>query len=213
MSAVARQQINLLQAELQERKTVLPATQLLAIVGIAALLAVVLSVAANWRAQAARAEVARLQSEATQREAVVTVLQTELEARSPDPALTREANRLERQLRHLRRVVELAQPQPATPLSGYLAGLGRQRQEGLWLTGITLANRGRDVELDGRTLSPDLLPAYLAALGQEPAFSGLAFGDLKLERSADEPRWLAFRIAAGCLAADKDCLTRAEARP
>lgn len=211
-----RQQINLLQDELQERKPVLPAQQLMLAAAAAVLLMTVLSVWMTQRVHAPRAELARIEAEIGSRNATITQLATLLEGRKPDPALAVEARRLERELQHLRRVAEIAMaPAAAAPLTAYMEGLGRQRPEGLWLTRITVANGGRDLALAGSALEPGLLPVYLEALGREPAFAGLTFGDLSMARSTEGQPRLDFRIAAGCLAAanGKACVDIEELRP
>lgn len=202
MNRTIRQQINLLQDELRERKPVLPAIQL--VLASAAAIAVMALVAfwMNHRLQAPRAELAWLDAEIQARGATVAQLATRLEAHKPDPALALEARRLEERLDHLRRITAITiAPGAGQRLSAYLEGLGRQRPEGLWLTRIIVANGGTDVALGGSALEPGLLPAYLESLGTEPAFAGLTFGKLVIERSAAEPRRLDFRIAAGCLTA------------
>lgn len=200
MNHTMRQQINLLQDELRERKPVLPAIQL--VLASAAAIAV-MALVAFWmdhRLQAPRAELAWLDADIQARSAAVAQLATRLEAHKPDPALALEARRLEERLDHLRRITAITiAPGAGQRLSAYLEGLGRQRPEGLWLTRIVVANGGADVALGGSALEPGLLPAYLESLGTEQAFTGLTFGNLVIERSATEPRRLDFRIAAGCL--------------
>ncbi len=200
MNRAMRQQINLLQDELRERKPVLPAIQLVLASAAAIVVMALVAFWMNHRLQAPRAELARLDAELQTRSAAVAQLATRLEAHKPDPGLALEARRLEERLDYLRRITAITiAPGTGQRLSAYLEGLGRQRPEGLWLTRIVVANGGTDVALGGSTLEPGLLPAYLESLGTEQAFAGLTFGDLVIARSSAEPRWLDFRIAAGCL--------------
>lgn len=201
MNQTMRQQINLLQDELRERKPVLSAIQLVLASAAAIVVMVLVAFWMNHRLQAPRAELARLDAEIQARSAAIAQLAIRLEAHKPDPALALEARRLEERLEHLRRITAITiAPGTGQRLSAYLEGLGRQRPEGLWLTRIVVANGGTDIALGGSALEPGLLPVYLESLGTEQAFAGLTFGDLVIERSAAEPRRLDFRIAAGCLA-------------
>ena len=201
MNHTMRQQINLLQDELRERKPVLPAIQLVLASAAAIVVMALVAIWMDHRLQAPRAELARLDAEIQARSSAIAQLTARLEAHKPDPALALEARRLEERLDHLRRITAITiAPGAGQRLSTYLEGLGRQRPEGLWLTRIVVANGGTDIALGGSALEPGLLPVYLESLGAEQAFAGLTFGDLVIERSAAAPRRLDFRIAAGCLA-------------
>jgi hypothetical protein len=199
MSTAVRQDINLLQDELQERKARLPASQTLLIIGVVALLLATLAIWMNLRADAPRAELARINAQIEAHSATNAQLAALLETRKPDPALALEARRLERRLAHLHHVTAIAAtPRERSPLSAYLEGLGRQRPEGLWLTQIVIANGGRDLALDGSTLNAALLPGYLEGLGRENAFAGLTFHQFNLARASGQPLRMDFRITAGC---------------
>jgi MSHA biogenesis protein MshI len=50
------------------------------------------------------------------------------------------------------------------------------------------------VGLSGRAQTGRLVPSYLEALGEEPAFQGRTFGAFRLERD-EEGRWIEFRVA------------------
>jgi len=78
--------------------------------------------------------------------------------------------------------------------SAYLAALARQRVEGTWLTGFTLANGGRAVSLSGSTVEPDLVPAYIRNLTLEDVFRGLSFEQMELRRADEAPRRIDFRL-------------------
>jgi hypothetical protein len=216
MNTTVRQEVNLLDESLVDRKPVLPAVQVvLAIVAAAVCMAAL----AGWmtlRLNAPRAELAQLAQHTRSLETSVAELAARLDARKPDPGLALEARRLEVQLVHLRRLADSAAAGgQATRLTAFVEGLGRQRPEGLWLTRILVANSGRDLALVGSALEPGLLPTYIESLGQETAFAGLAFGELSLARAPDDTRRIDFRVAAGCLgapAASAACVGLEDAR-
>jgi hypothetical protein len=68
----------------------------------------------------------------------------------------------------------------------YLRAFSRQTMPGLWLTGFTIAGGG-ELEIRGRTLSPDLVPGYLQRLGKESALAGRSFARLEVSRPTQEP--------------------------
>jgi len=61
-----------------------------------------------------------------------------------------------------------------------MRALARRTMPGVWLTGVSLADGGHDLEIMGRALAPDLLPAYIRALGQESALAGKSLGSMTL---------------------------------
>ena len=69
--------------------------------------------------------------------------------------------------------------------SGYFAAFGRKAMPGVWLTGFSLGESGNDLQVRGRVLHPDLVPAYLRVLNDEPVMRGRQVTELKL--SAKEP--------------------------
>ena len=68
--------------------------------------------------------------------------------------------------------------------SGYFAALGRKAMPGVWLTGFSVGESGNDLQVRGRVLHPDLVPAYLRALNDEPVMRGRQVTELKLSATA-----------------------------
>jgi hypothetical protein len=67
-----------------------------------------------------------------------------------------------------------------TGFSEFLAALARQAVSGVWLTGIAIGESGKDLRIDGRALSADLVPAYLKALNGEPMMRGREVTEMKV---------------------------------
>jgi hypothetical protein len=68
----------------------------------------------------------------------------------------------------------------AQGFASHLAALARRRIEGVWLTRVTIAGANGQVMLEGRALQAAGVPAYLAALRADPAFSGRNVTELKV---------------------------------
>lgn len=81
--------------------------------------------------------------------------------------------------------------------SSLLTALGRQRLDGLWLTGVRLGDSGRTAELRGIALDPRLVPRYLQLLPEEPRLQALDFRQIQISRNDQEPRRLDFTLQAG----------------
>ena len=64
--------------------------------------------------------------------------------------------------------------------SEFFAAFGRKAMSGVWLTGFSVGDGGNDLQVRGRVLHPDLVPAYLRALTGEPVMRGRQVTELKL---------------------------------
>lgn len=99
----------------------------------------------------------------------------------------------------------------------YLRAFSRQAIGGLWLTGFNIGGGG-ELEIRGRTLSPDLLPNYIQRLNRERVLAGRDIARLEMSRPAQEPvadkgkgadkaarapRFLEFSLATETVGAEK----------
>lgn len=71
--------------------------------------------------------------------------------------------------------------------SEFLAAFGRQATPGIWLTSITIADSGNALQVQGRAVRADLMPAFLRALNNEPIMRGRRVTELKLSAKAAAP--------------------------
>ena len=62
------------------------------------------------------------------------------------------------------------------------------------MTGVKVGSGGRAVGLTGKTLLPELVPAYLERLSQEASFRGKAFSALDLSAVSDGLGEIAFAV-------------------
>ncbi len=91
--------------------------------------------------------------------------------------------------------------------SGYMRAFARQTVNGLWLTGFSIKGAGKEMSLGGRTLHPELVPAYIQRLNKETATQGREFSALEIQRPKVEqaagnklakvPNYLEFRLHSG----------------
>ena len=128
----------------------------------------------------------------------LTELNSELASRQPDPVLVDEVERLRRRTETLessRQLLRWRIPAEPVAVSERLSALGRQHPAGLWLTGIEIADNGREISFRGRILNSPLLPEFLERLGREPVFSGQSFRQLQLGQPDDSGPGLQFNIS------------------
>lgn len=64
--------------------------------------------------------------------------------------------------------------------SQYFAAFARRTLPGVWLTGFSVGEGGDQLDVRGRVLHPDLVPAYIQALNKEAVMRGRSVSRLKL---------------------------------
>lgn len=67
----------------------------------------------------------------------------------------------------------------------HLRAFSRQAIGGLWLTGFSIGSG--ELEIRGRTLSPDLLPSFIQRLNREKVLAGHPIARLEMTRPKPEP--------------------------
>lgn len=189
------QQVNLYKPEFRPHRQWMTATNV-------ALLAVVLLVlvllAGGWSHQRANGLAQALEAERASNEQIqktIERLTSDLQGRRPDPQLERAVERVTDTLSRRQQLLEQVERLADNRSDGFaapMAALARQVPQDLWLTGLQL--RQNHVTLEGRTRAGSLVPVYLERLGEEPAFTGQAFGRFELARSEDHP-WIEFRVS------------------
>jgi hypothetical protein len=65
--------------------------------------------------------------------------------------------------------------------SEYLKAFGRQIGSGIWLTSFTVVGPGSELGVQGRALRPELIPAYLGRLKNEPILHGKSFAAIDIK--------------------------------
>lgn len=69
--------------------------------------------------------------------------------------------------------------------SEYMRAFARQSVSGLWLTGFAINGDGAQMSLQGAAAGPQLLPAYIQRLSQEPVMKGKSFATLRMAQPKD----------------------------
>ncbi len=66
--------------------------------------------------------------------------------------------------------------------SGVMQAFARQNVDGLWLTGFSASSAGNQMRINGRALSPEMIPAYISKLSEEQVLHGRAFTSLQVSQ-------------------------------
>ena len=139
------------------------------------------------------------QQVSAQREQFVAIARRAPQTKSQ--ALESEVARLEAEVRARRELIaslgsgELGN---VAGFSDFMAAFGRQTTPGLWLTGFTIAEAGNELQLRGRALRPELVPAYLRKLSEEPAMRGRSVTEMKLAApKGEQQKYVEFTLSTG----------------
>ena len=180
------QQINLYQPIFRKQRQIFSAaTMAQALLLVAAALLAIYGYA--WM------KVGSLEAEVTQLEGREVALMTQLTRMDPALSANRRAEldselkRLNATLEGQQRLIEQLRSHPlgdTAGFSGYLAALGRQRTPELWLTALAINGGSGAVELEGRSVRPELVPEYMQRLGGEAALANQRFDRFEIERDA-----------------------------
>lgn len=109
-------------------------------------------------------------------------IKAESGARVPSKLLQEEVARMEAQLNARQRVVMLLERGELGNKQGfseYFRALSRQATDGVWLTAFQVTGAG-EVAISGRTLKPELVPAFISQLKRETAMAGKTFATLEM---------------------------------
>lgn len=161
----------------------------------------------DWRADAAEQRIE--QANAAIEDLVLSLQERSqfLAQRNADPALVGRLRQLERESTDKGRVLDLLSGRTLGNTAGFsahLAALGRRHPDGLWLRHVQIGDGGRQISLRGQAVSADLVPRFIDALQNEPAFQGAAFEQLEMTRRADGGGTVSFALATACSSTGTD---------
>lgn len=184
------QQINLFNPIFLKKKKHFSAATMVQALGLVLVGSVVLSVYTGY-------EVANLSKEASATSGQLQAAQNNLARINSEygggeksKALEAETQRLEADVKAVRRVLDAVESGDFGNNKGYseyMRAFSRQIVPGLWLTGFGIHGAGQEIQLQGRTLRPDLVPVYISRLKQEPIMRGRSFATLEMQLARPEP--------------------------
>lgn len=184
------QQINLLDPQLVKPKVGLSAVALVILIGV---VVVSMLAYAAWAGQRLKQLEREQQALAGQLASVRTQLDQAVQARAPrapSKALEEELASAEATLTHQQEILAFLAGEGVGRKEGYFAYLqafARKRVPGLWLTGFTLEAGSGRLTIEGKAMQPELVPQYIALLGEEPLLSGRQFSSLQMESQQSVP--------------------------
>jgi Tfp pilus assembly protein PilN len=192
-----RQQINLYQPELREHRRNFSARVCLVGSGVVVAALCLIYGYGQWQVHRLEQSVEQLtlQRDAAARD--LAMISQRFPAKQASPVLQAELERMDAALANGHRLLaELSGMRIGASggFAAYLEGFARRRVEGLWLRAFRIFNGGRDLELEGSALKPELVTDLLKRLSAEEIFQGVRFRALRLERQASAPHGVDFLL-------------------
>lgn len=191
------QQVNLYQAGLRKREDKLTANRF--VQGLLSFFAglVVVYGGFYWYVSAKEQTLIQIQA---QHVASINSLEEEMRRHTPvamDEQLVKRLAQLDKELTNKKQVLDALSGKVLGNTRGFaehFTGIARRRVEGMWLTGLTIAEGGTQLGLKGSSLKPELVPRFLQALSLELAFAGTEFKTFRIVRPEDHPTQVDFDI-------------------
>ncbi|NOZ53972.1 MAG: PilN domain-containing protein [Gammaproteobacteria bacterium] len=78
----------------------------------------------------------------------------------------------------------------------YFETFSRQVIKGLWITGFSVSQGGKVINITGGALKPEMVPQFINRLSTEPGLSGINFSVLHLDRKEQQRQWLEFFLSS-----------------
>jgi len=182
------QNINLFHAGLRHVRPKLSFALLARCVGGVAALILLLYALVDFQVTGLNRELRRVQEQLKAEQQDALKVAGQRSASKPDPQLEAEITKLQGELKQAQQTMSALNAGNFGDRKGfaqYLNAFSRQSIDGVWLTGFSITGGG-DIEINGRTLRPDLVPVYIQRLNEEEILAGRSFARLEMKRPETE---------------------------
>jgi Tfp pilus assembly protein PilN len=195
-----KQQINLYQPIFRKQKKVFSAIAMLQMTGFFMVVLAGIYYISEFKVAPFRDELDKTNTQFNRLTSQIDIISRNLPQQSGSRLLENELVRMSADLERINQVKTVLSSGAAGNADGfssYLEALATSHVNGAWLTAINITLGGQHVNLNGNSINPELVPAYLKRLSQTPAFGNKTFNTLELERSGSEPAEVNFILGSG----------------
>jgi len=182
-------QINLFNPALRLKKEWLTGKSLMNGIGVMVVVLGLYGGVVRWQNQQLSEEASRIGAELGQMQEELTRLNEELVQRkvsSETEAALRRAEAALQGRERVRAALESGALGSSEGFAEFLRAFARQTQDGLWMVGLQMAEGGRNITLEGRTVNPDQIPGYIRGLNGETTLRGRSFEALNVQLVGDD---------------------------
>ncbi len=182
-------QINLFNPTLRLKREWLTGKSLMNGIGVMVVMLGLYGGVVRWENQQLSEEAGRIGAELGQMQETLMRLSQELAQRkvsSETEAALRGAEAALQGRERVRSALESGALGSSEGFAEFMRAFARQTQDGLWMVGLQMAEGGRNITLEGRTVSPDQIPGYIRGLNSEPTLRGRSFEALNVQLVGDD---------------------------
>jgi len=197
------QQVNLVNPALRKKRDFLMANNVGLVV--ASLLVILLAsfAYASVRADQLTEEARKIETQLNLEQAKLVEFSKQLAEQKPDAHLAADLANTQKLLASRKDVMTVLQSGVIGKTEGfseYMRAFARQSINGLWLTSFLISSAENEMEMHGRTLSAELVPAYIGRLNSEKSFNGRSFAMLEMNSVAEPAPKPTAGVASGAAA-------------
>ncbi len=192
------QQINLYQPIFRRQKKVFSAVAMLQICALFLVVFAAIYLYGHTKLEPLREQYDRMGVDLVSLNTQIAKLENQQATESNSKLLENEIVRLTNELQKRQEIQGMLSTQTlgnTQGLSAYMTAFARQHVQGMWLTKITVANGGKNLGLQGKTQSSELLPVYLGKLAGEEVLNGISFNIMQLSRPDEPTNALEFNVS------------------
>lgn len=195
-----RQDINLYQDRLVEKKPPLQCSQALLILLVVLVGLAAVAIYSSNRGRKLNEEVVALRTQQQQQLARLEIIRQNHPPKKQNILLQEAVERLEQDIESKKRALnyfaDLGTDRNDALLAS-LEGLARLPSSSVWLRQVNLSQGGDSIQLVGSALDADQVPDYVSRLGERQVFGGRTFAALKLERIEEQEGRIDFVLESG----------------
>ena len=183
------QQINLFNPALRAKREWLTGKSLINGIGVMVVLLGLYGGVVRWENQRLMEESSRVGAELSGGQEELARLNQDIAQRKVSSETQAALQRAEAYLQgreRMREVLESGALGSQDGFSEFLRAFARQAQDGLWMVGLQMAEGGRNITLEGRTINPEQIPGYIRGLNSESTLRGRAFEALNVQLVGDD---------------------------
>ena len=184
-----QQQVNLYQPMFRKQKVVFSAVTMLQISVLFLVLFSGIYAYQVYQLKPYQAQLDNIDKELAQLSQQVAVFENKFKTKDKSKLLESEIKKLEAQLVQKEQISNVLGKRSfgnSQGFSAYLEAFARQHVEGTWLTRINVLAGGSRLNLNGKTLSSELVPGYIQKLSNEQRLKGATFNVMEIARVVKE---------------------------
>ncbi len=183
-------QINLFNPIFRQQKKYFSAVTMAQALGLILFGAILLVAYAAYRSSQLGAEAAEASRQLQGAQTQLAQVEGAFPPRQKSSELAEQIRKVETETAALQQVAAILKTDKFGDTEGhaeYMRAFARQIIDGVWLTGFTIHGAGAEIGLQGRALRPELVPAYIKRLGNEPVLQGKSFSTLQMQVPQQKP--------------------------